>query len=259
MPATVLSRSTIKNATPATVRIGQQDYGSHFQPITTRHRRVMAHEALLRPLCGGVMANAICIADVFPPGLPHAEFVVRDQLIRLLHCLNFSRTGHAGKLFLNTHCRAFVECAKNGDLSVELCKELGIEPCRVVLEILEDSSASERELQIARDAFSRLGFMVAVDDFGTGASNRQRVQALQPDYVKLDRSYLAAVQADPCFMHQARRYSQSLCEAGIGVIVEGVETPLDVDSVDELGGDLMQGYLIDKRIAMRRRNYAEMT
>ena len=258
MSATTVLTRPVSAGSMATARIGQCDYGSHFQPITTRHGQVMAHEALLRPVRHGALAGSIHIADMFPHGLPHAEFVLRDQLIRLLHCFNFSRAGHAGKLFLNMHSLAFVECAKNGDLSVALCRELGFEPGRVVLEILEDACAGERELEHARDAFAQLGFMVAIDDFGTGASNARRVEALRPDYVKLDRSYLAAAQRNPGFMRKACRYTAALAGAGVQMVAEGVETPSDVDSVSELGGDLMQGYLIDRRTAMRQRHYAEM-
>ena len=254
----LLSRRVSQSSELATVRIGQCDYGSHFQPITTRHGHVIAHEALLRPVLGDALGSSIQIASVFPAGLPHGEFVVRDQLVRLLHCINFSRAGHGGKLFLNTHSRAFVECAKNGDLSSELCRELGFEPGRVVIEILEDACATPAELLEARIRFGRRGFGVAVDDFGIGASDQRRVLALTPDYVKLDRSYLAAAGADPRFRDRARRYTASLIDADIGIVAEGVETPYDVDTAGDLGAGLMQGFLIDRRTAMRQHNYAEM-
>ena len=246
------------NGRQATVRIGQRDYGSVFQPIASRHGQVVAHEALLRPVCNGTLEPSIRIADVFPTGLPHGEFVMRDQLVRLLHCLNFSRSGHSGKLFLNAHSRAFVECAKNGDLSVELCRELGFEPGRVVLEILEDDKAPVADLLEARTAFGKLGFMVAVDDFGSGASDLRRVQALAPDYVKLDRSYLAQAQSDVRFMEQARRFSEGLLDMGTGVIAEGIETPFDVDSAEDIGVSLLQGFLINRRTVMRHHNYAAL-
>ena len=253
-----VSRALAATTHTATVRIGQTDYGSHFQPIAARCGSVIAHEALLRPAREGVLESAIRIADVFPAGLPHGEFVMRDQLIRLLHCLNFSRSGHSGKLFLNSHSKAFVDCARNGDLSAELCHELGFEPGRVVLEILEDDCAPVAELLEARLAFGRLGFMVAVDDFGSGASDHHRVTALAPDYVKLDRSYVARAQADVQFMEQSSRYTRALRDAGTTVIAEGIETPFDVDSAAELGAGLMQGYLIDRRVAMRQHNYAAL-
>ena len=254
----LLCRALAHTSHLATIRIGKRDYGSHFQPIASLNGSVIAREALLRPVRNGVLENKIRIADIFSPGLPHGEFVVRDQLIRLLHCLNFSRSGHGEKLFLNTHTRAFVECAKTGDLPVTLCRELGLEPGRVVLEVLEDEGASVAELLDARMKFGRLGFMVAIDDFGTGASNHSRVAALAPDYVKLDRSYVARAQIDPGFMDCASRYSGALRSDGIGVIAEGIETPFDVDSASELGAGFMQGYLIDRRTAMRQRNYAAL-
>lgn len=254
----LLLRRVSQSSKPATVRIGQCDYGSHFQPITTRHGQAIAHEALLRPVLGDALACSIQIDSVFPAGLPHGEFIVRDQLVRLLHSINFSRAGHGGKLFLNTHSRAFVECAKNDDLSSDLFRELGLEPNRVVIEILQDACATPAELLEARVRFGRRGFGVAVDDFGTGASDQRRVLALTPDYVKLDGSYLTAAGADPRFMDRARRYMASLMDADIVIVAEGVETPYDVDSAGELGAGLMQGFLIDRRTAMRQRNYAEM-
>ena len=62
---------------------------------------------------------------------------------------------------------------------------LDISPSRLVLEIAESTALGDAELKAFVDAYRDCGFRIALDDFGAGASNYDRVLALQPDIVRM--------------------------------------------------------------------------
>ena len=87
-----------------------------------------------------------------------------------------------------------------------------------------------------------LGVRVAVDDFGTGYSSLSYLGRLPVHSVKIDRSLVSEL-GDP----RTRRIVEALiamCRAlDLGVVGEGVETPVEAGVLRELGVELGQGWL----------------
>lgn len=112
---------------------------------------------------------------------------------------------------------------------------------RLVLEVCEhdisDEVVSKRVSFLKRHDFS-----IAMDDFGAGYSNLQRLLQAPFDIIKLDVKLLANVPADlwaASFYHQIIK----LCSSkGCVIVAEGVETQLQSDFVRWAGVDLIQGY-----------------
>ena len=65
-----------------------------------------------------------------------------------------------------------------------------IDPANVVIEILETGVSDESQLVDAVNLYRSLGCKVAIDDFGVGFSNFDRLWRLRPDFVKIDRSII---------------------------------------------------------------------
>lgn len=77
---------------------------------------------------------------------------------------------------------------------------------------------------------------MAVDDLGQGIADFDTVILLNPDYVKVDRSYVDGID-------KQKFLSTALSTIGAGrLIVEGIETEDDLSIVQELGVELSQGY-----------------
>jgi EAL domain-containing protein (putative c-di-GMP-specific phosphodiesterase class I) len=115
---------------------------------------------------------------------------------------------------------------------------------RVVLEVTERASLyGVKNVAACVARLKALGFQMAVDDLGAGYAGLTSFTQLEPGVAKLDMSLVRGVDAD------ARRQSivrtmRTLCdELGIVVIVEGVETSAERDTLTGLGCDLLQGYL----------------
>jgi diguanylate cyclase (GGDEF)-like protein/PAS domain S-box-containing protein len=115
---------------------------------------------------------------------------------------------------------------------------------RLVLELVESSLV---ELPpAARAAMAELagrGVRFAVDDFGTGWSGLSRLRDLSAQVVKLDRTFVTGVAADPTDAAVARAVVELARVLGCAVVAEGVETPEQYRALRELGIESFQGWL----------------
>lgn len=124
----------------------------------------------------------------------------------------------------------------------ELLQQHGVAPHQVVLEILEHAIDNIDDLAHAIQGFRELGCLIAVDDFGAGHSNLDRLWRLAPDIVKLDRLLVRDA------AHQARaravlpRLVALLHEVGALVLTEGVETEAEGLLALESQCDFVQGF-----------------
>ncbi len=122
----------------------------------------------------------------------------------------------------------------------------GIGGDRLVLEVLEnemsDLAAFEAALKITRAH----GCLIAIDDFGAGHSNFDRVWRLQPDIVKLDRSLIARAASDRRAQRVVSQMVSLLHECGSMVLMEGVETVEEALIAMESDADMVQGYFFGR-------------
>jgi hypothetical protein len=125
-------------------------------------------------------------------------------------------------------------------------KRLGLSPRRIVLEVLEQRAEDLERLADAVRQFRERGFLIALDDFGAGHSNVERIWQLNPDIVKLDRIMLS---------HAAHRADMGtilpglvalLHEAGKLVLVEGVETEHEAQMALACNADFVQGFFFGR-------------
>ncbi len=118
---------------------------------------------------------------------------------------------------------------------------------RLVLEITETRPLSDTRLVMERLAELRaLGCRIAVDDFGSGYATPALWRVLQPDIVKIDAFFIQGDTPEAasarCLPHIVRL---AQCFAPV-VVVEGVETPAQLDLVRESGASHSQGYLLSR-------------
>lgn len=116
---------------------------------------------------------------------------------------------------------------------------------RLSLEITETAAvANIADAALFIEQVHALGVRVALDDFGAGAASFGYLRALRVDWLKIDGQFIQGIQDDPlskvavtCFVELARIL-------GIPTIAEFVDHPDVLMSVQELGIDFAQGYLI---------------
>ena len=105
---------------------------------------------------------------------------------------------------------------------------------------------NEDLIYIAR--LSELGFFIELDDFGTGHSSISSLRDLKVDRVKIDRSFISGVDADPALQKFTSALINLAKSLDISVLAEGVETEAERDWLKRHGCDVIQGFLISKAV-----------
>ena len=172
--------------------------------------------------------------------------VLRDSLAQLAHW----RAG--GLRFADSSLSVNVATQQLADdrfleVVTEALGETGIDAGSLWLEITEtalmaDTSAAGAALRDLRG----LGLHLAVDDFGTGYSSLTYLKRYPVEAIKIDRSFVEGLgleSDDTSIVEAVVRLGHSL---GLTVVAEGVETPLQLNRLRELGCDRGQGYLFGR-------------
>ena len=231
------------DAPRATGRFGVLTLRSSFQPIfSVAHGSVVGHEALVRAVDRAGMELAP--QDLFDLATDPYDAVLLDRLCRTVHLRNhLAQRADDGWIFLNVNPQVIVEGRRYGAFFRELLEGCGVPPHRIVIEVLESALFAEARLAEAVSYYRRLGCLLAIDDFGAGYSNFDRIWRLKPEIVKLDRSVIVRAAEDLSVRLIMPRMASLLHEAGSLVLVEGIETEQQAMIALEADVDFMQGHL----------------
>jgi EAL domain-containing protein (putative c-di-GMP-specific phosphodiesterase class I) len=118
---------------------------------------------------------------------------------------------------------------------------------RLIVELTEHDPVEDYEsLAGALDDLRALGARVAVDDVGAGFASLRHILRLAPDIVKLDLSLTSALADDPRARALAAALVEFAASTGAAIAAEGIETPLQLRLLQELGIHQGQGYLLGR-------------
>ena len=219
---------------------------SHFQPIfSIAHGRAVGYEGLIRAQHDD--ATAVAPATLLAMPSNGQESLELDRTCRTLHVHNFSRQATAQTwLFLNLNSQYLVSERPDIGFTQDLLQAAGIPAHRLVIEIIESAVSDQAQLKRFIRHFRELGCLIAIDDFGAGHSNFDRIWDLEPDIVKIDRRLIQDA-------GQSRRVERILGgivsllhEAGSLVVVEGVETEHEALVAIAANADMVQGFYFAK-------------
>jgi EAL domain-containing protein (putative c-di-GMP-specific phosphodiesterase class I) len=114
---------------------------------------------------------------------------------------------------------------------------------RLVLELTEHSRVDDYpRLLGSLDALRYQGVRVAVDDTGAGYAGLHHILRLLPDILKLDVDLIRGIDTDPIRRALTGSLVAFAAELGAAVIAEGIETPEELKTLDDLGVTWGQGY-----------------
>ncbi|WP_111642427.1 EAL domain-containing protein [Marinimicrobium alkaliphilum] len=146
------------------------------------------------------------------------------------------------RLSLNISAHSLANKQLFDDIS-QRCRQLGIDPQRVVLELTETSAMHDATASL--DNLTRLrmqGFHLSIDDFGTGYSSMLQLVRLPFSEIKVDKSFVMTA-ADS---EESRVVIRSIVELGrslkLSTTAEGIEDASTLAYLRELRCDLAQGY-----------------
>lgn len=222
-------------------RFGDNRVMSAFQPIySIAHRRIVGLEALAR----GVDAEGDAVSPMKLFASADTERLVElDRICQRVHLENFHAIDPpTAWLFLNVAPYTLSHSGAHPTFLAELLAAWGYEPNRVVIEVLESSIERESDLEDTIQIYRDMGFLIAIDDFGAGHSNFERIWRIRPDIVKLDRSMLKKAGTDASVRDLLRGITNMLHNCKCLVLAEGVETRNEALAAMDAQVDLVQGY-----------------
>ncbi|MBL7004366.1 MAG: bifunctional diguanylate cyclase/phosphodiesterase [Gammaproteobacteria bacterium] len=215
----------------------------HYQPIAdTITRQTKYFEALIRIR---FKDEWIPPSHIFPIiGLRQLETELDLQVInKVAHDLNHDFIVKGNGVSINLSAESIVQ--------KDLCERLSAltpftQTHYIVLEVTETSLITQ--LNSATQnlvSLRKLGFKIALDDFGSGYSSLLYLTKMPVDIIKFDIALIQGM-VEPRLGKLVHEMAKMLHQLGYDLVAEGIETELLLDKVKKAGFHLSQGYLLGK-------------
>jgi diguanylate cyclase len=225
--------------------IASETLALHYQPqVRSDSGEVIGFEVLARwthPTRGAVSpATFIGLAEETGLIMPLGELVLRAA------CREAANWTRPLKIAVNLSPRQFSE-TDLPERILAILAETGLSPARLELEVTETVIINDlsRALAILR-RLKAMGIRISMDDFGTGYSSLATLQAFPFDKIKIDRSFVSSMDANPQSTAIVRAVLGLGHSLGMGVVAEGVETAGQLRFLSKAGCDEVQGYFIGR-------------
>ena len=139
--------------------------------------------------------------------------------------------------------RADIYHADIADIMMRTVTKYGLSPSRLHLEITE-SAYTEDPGQIIETVrhLRELGFVIEMDDFGSGYSSLNMLNQMPIDILKLDMQFVQSETAKPMDQGILQLIMELARRMHLSVVAEGVETKTQLDRLSETGCEYVQGY-----------------
>ncbi|OYX65112.1 MAG: hypothetical protein B7Y88_10625 [Sphingomonadales bacterium 32-64-17] len=237
--------STVKDkgrAQLALDSVGSVDFA--YQPIvSTKTLAVHGFEALARTTATP-FASIIDLLEAMSDtrDLQRAESAILDNAIAKFACYEAAAST---RLFCNLDGRLYEGDCLSPDLMRDLLRPRSLPPGAICLEISERYQLRNwTNLIDLSKQLSGCGMHTALDDFGTGMSGLHLLLRVEPNYVKIDQSFVFSIATN----QRQQAVVSKLCglahSLGFQTVAEGVECEEDFRMVRDLGCDFAQGYHI---------------
>jgi diguanylate cyclase (GGDEF)-like protein len=133
----------------------------------------------------------------------------------------------------------------------------GLQPTHLEIELTESAVMhNAAESAAILEQLSRLGVHISIDDFGTGYSSLNYLRRFPLDKLKIDRSFIKDVVANPEDAAIVEAIISLAHSLRLKVIAEGVETEQQLEFLRSLGCDQYQGFFCSP--AVKPEVFAEM-
>jgi len=217
-----------------------------FQQLEGGLLDIDAFEGLVRPFRDD---EPVAPGQFFPLVAPK-DIADVDSILRTIHILNTGRLNRArAKIFVNFHPGLFrnpQDMRHEVDRIRIAANEAGMGAERIVCEISEKAGEDAPVLQHFIESLREIGFRIAIDEYGAGDSDLERVKLLKPDYVKFEAAWVRDFLDNSAGFALLNVIVRQFVDAGIQPVFEGLEEIWQVDLCAELSVPLLQGYALSR-------------
>lgn len=238
-------------ATQAQFAVEREELTLKYQPvINTVSGRVIGVEALIRwnhPQHGAISPGEfIPVMEETGVITMIGQWVLKKACTRVCQWQQQLPESESIKLNVNLSARQLIQ----NDLvrQVEtILADTGFRPENLRLEITETAIMhNSAEALKVLNALKALNVGLCIDDFGIGYSSLSRLQQLPIDILKIDRSFVQNIGAQGENTEIVRTIIDLAESLGMGIVAEGVETKAQLEGLQALGCETIQGFYFSK-------------
>lgn len=226
----------------------QRQFEPFLQPkVDLRTGQLVGAEALARwrhPIHGVVGPQAFIPALEQHRGIDELTFLMLEK--SAMACRSLHDRGYPYSIAVNLSLTSLDDTTL-ADRVTEIVRDAGIDPRHLQLEITE--TAAMTEVAHALENLTRLcmkGFVLSIDDYGTGYSSMQQLTRVAFGELKIDQSFIQEIDESETMRITVASSIEMAHKLGVKCIAEGVETQQAWQLLQAMGCDLAQGYFIAK-------------
>ena len=231
--------------------LNENQFCMYLQPQTDKDGNMLGAEALIRwnhPNMGLIMPGAF-IESVEDAGLIYRlDNYIWEEAAKQLKI--WKDSGYNYYISVNISAKDFYHIDVYQTFK-NLVSKYGIDTDKLHIEITETALSEDK--QAAHKTIERLhdeGFIIEIDDFGSGYSSFNFLKDVCADVIKIDRVFLKKSSHEERGEQILRSIISLSHDIGMDVITEGVENVDQLSMLAKMNCDWFQGYYFSKPIAV---------
>lgn len=225
------------------------DYFPFYQPIIELSSgKVTGHEALARTISkdGDVVSAGELFVD---STISINKKILIDRYLRNSAIKQFTQHNDFEFLTLNIS-PGWIDLLEVNQVSptIKMIEQAGINPKQIVIEITEQNGNIENIKRLTEE-YHQAGVRVAIDDFGAGHSQIDRIIEVEPEFIKIDMKLFKSACKGGAAANVALSIADFSNRSGSKIIFEGVETEEEFHFAIDCGADYVQGWIFNVAVA----------
>jgi len=214
----------------------------HFQPIVDITTGLpFGREALMRGKLGAVEVRG---GELLAAAEAHDALFSFDSRARAAALeIGLPLMPEGEVLFVNVDPRAALDVDSSMRTTWPVVSRLNGDPSRICLEIVRPERCPDRDmLEDLVNAHRKRGALIALDDLSGGPDSLSYLEALKPDFAKIDNKLTAGIQYSAGRRRLVAALVECAHECKARVVAEGIERVGEFEAMRELGVDFGQGF-----------------
>ena len=224
--------------------IENKDIFVEFQPIYSLNtKNIIGLEALAR---GDYKGEVISPYFLFSYAKDTGSILDVDRLCREKAMSAFAKDNSAPALFVNFETSVLNDVTPGNGEILKTASENNIPPESIVIELNESHVKDSYDLMMFVDFYRSNGFLIALDNVGTGLDTMNRIMMVNPDIIKIDRAIVSNIDSNEYNQEVFKSIINTAKQIGAMTVAEGVETVDEVITCMLMGVDYFQGFYFSR-------------
>jgi EAL domain-containing protein (putative c-di-GMP-specific phosphodiesterase class I)/GGDEF domain-containing protein len=220
---------------------------SHFQPIVRlADGEIVGYESLSRGREGSPLYSPLDLLKIAEEEnkLWELELLFRKKALEKSVPLSPDKL-----LFINVDPNIIRDSNFRKGFTREFLLEYGISPKSVVFEITERTAIQDyKQFKLVLKHYTDQGYMIAIDDVGSGYSGLKTINEVRPHFIKIDMDLIRNIDKDAFKQSMVKALVDISNNTSIRLIAEGIETPEELKTLIRLGVTAGQGFFLQKPV-----------